>query len=392
MALDERRSVNPTFDPFTINPFAEALAAHTNSGAQGPRGLRRRTSGSGTDHNLPTLDTHPRYRKHTYASSEGNIDHLHPLRTAGLTTGFNVESITRPHLSRIVNVGTLVDAPPVESDVLTELRAEEKDVLVHKVCYASPPSNAVHSTHVSQISPGDSLAGVSLKYGIPMADLRRTNQLWASDSIHLRTVLYVPIDQATRVRKLPTDSNLVSVSLYEDFIHQPEASSDFLNASESQSTTRLFNTGTIQRVPTSQLSFFPPSSTNKIIPEVGPIPQARQDPLFAYANQPRPSSYPSQSLTSLLTALPIAASTRDTIISRLSFESVSSSYSDRENEGVHEDLELDDVVKYTTQPHNHIFDERQATHTIYEDMATPKASHRSSRFGEFKKTSTIPTI
>jgi hypothetical protein len=76
-------------------------------------------------------------RSHTepYITSHGGSGHLHPLRSAGMRAGPNDAGITRPHLSRIVNVGTLVDAPPVEPDSNCESTpaTEEKDVLVHEV-------------------------------------------------------------------------------------------------------------------------------------------------------------------------------------------------------------------------------------------------------------------
>lgn len=43
------------------------------------------------------------------------------------------------------------------------------------------------------ILPTDSLAGVALKYGITVAQLRKCNKMWASDTIHLRKVLYIPV-------------------------------------------------------------------------------------------------------------------------------------------------------------------------------------------------------
>lgn len=44
-----------------------------------------------------------------------------------------------------------------------------------------------------QVSRSDSLPGIALKYGISLADLRKANQLWASDPVQLRQVLYIPI-------------------------------------------------------------------------------------------------------------------------------------------------------------------------------------------------------
>jgi hypothetical protein len=83
---------------------------------------------------------HIRSRAEVYTSrnpSNPSGGNLHPLRSSGLTTGSGDPGITRPHLSRIVKVGTLVDAPPIQSDDTNDsssLSVEEKDVLVHEVC------------------------------------------------------------------------------------------------------------------------------------------------------------------------------------------------------------------------------------------------------------------
>ena len=37
------------------------------------------------------------------------------------------------------------------------------------------------------------LAGVTLNYGVTVAQIRKCNKMWASDSIHLRNVLYIPL-------------------------------------------------------------------------------------------------------------------------------------------------------------------------------------------------------
>ena len=80
------------------------------------------------------------------------------------------------------------------------------------------------------------------------------------------------------------------------------------------------------------------------------------------------------SLSSILTALPIAASTRDEIITRLSFDSVSSSLSDRSRVNSDEEVghELDDVAKSSrlAQLDTGIGNADELS------MPTPKAIHR----------------
>ena len=92
-----------------------------------------------------------------------------------------------------------------------------------------------------QVTPKDSLPGVSLRYGIPLAELRRVNQLWTSDSIHLRDVLYIPLHKASRPQPNST--------LPEDAASQDAGAL----------SSNIPSQATIQRIPMSQLSFFPPS-------------------------------------------------------------------------------------------------------------------------------------
>lgn len=179
-----------------------------------------------------------------------------------------------------------------------------------------------------QVTAQDSLAGVSLRYGISVAELRRANSLWSSDSIHLRKVIYIPLDKTSRAKELVPTPLLIST----DNGEQP-----------SPSPTRTDNAApiSIRRIPASQLSFFPPhTKPHQSDPPPSLPSEPKQSRHVRYATAPGTSSGTgsSPSLTSLLAALPIQPSTRDTIIARLSYESTSSSYSDRD-----EGHELDDV-------------------------------------------------
>ncbi|OWA52397.1 hypothetical protein BV898_16853 [Hypsibius exemplaris] len=49
----------------------------------------------------------------------------------------------------------------------------------------------MYLTH--QICSSDTLQGIALKYGVTMEHLRRVNKLWASDTMHLRKILLIPI-------------------------------------------------------------------------------------------------------------------------------------------------------------------------------------------------------
>lgn len=107
----------------------------------------------------------------------------------------------------------------------------------------------------------DSLAGVALKYGVSLPDLRRWNQLWPSDPIHLRKALYIPLDKARHgnqfriifadaheraVESEPASIPSGGTAIPEDGHAPPEDTREPL---------------TVVRVPVTQLSFFPPPST-----------------------------------------------------------------------------------------------------------------------------------
>jgi len=236
----------------------------------------------------------------------------------------------------------------------------------------------------SQVAPKDSLAGISLKYGISLANLRRANQLWATDSIHLRDVLYIPTEQASRAREFMPESQLIAITSESQEPGastrvQPIYNSPFTEESvEPSSTSPLIP---IRRVLSSQLSFFPPSSNKNLESSLNghfwdastqPYPSdSHKSPVGS--NSRYISSPASNSLNTILTALPIAASTRNEIITRLSFDSGSSSFSDRSPTNSDEDIghELDDVAKYKS---SHV------AKTVYKDvdemsMPTSKASH-----------------
>ncbi len=103
-----------------------------------------------------------------------------------------------------------------------------------------------------------------MKYGINLAELRRANQLWTSDSIHLRRVLYIPVDKTRHAKQLRT--TLIELTL------NPSSTSSSIHSDATVFDTNIrrpttidhelpdIGKLTIRRVPASQLSFFPPSN------------------------------------------------------------------------------------------------------------------------------------
>jgi LysM repeat protein len=311
---------------------------------------------------------------------------LHPLKSALARqndTALYDLGVTRPHLSRIINARTLINdnLPELDSSTIKTPSAsdEETEVIVHKASFIKPSSSlffVADPIQCPQVTSKDSLAGVSLRYGISLANLRKANQLWATDSIHIRDVLYIPIEQAFRAREFIPESQITSTS------ESPE-SGTFIQAqpihNSSLTEERVESSAAhplipVCKMPSSKLTFFPPSSNkdfesklNGPFQDVGTslhLSESHKSP--ARSNSRYIPSPASNSLSSILTAFPIGASTRDEIITRLSFDSVSSSSSDRSRTNSDEDIghELDDVTK----------------HTSCEDvdemlMSTPKALH-----------------
>ncbi|PBK73597.1 hypothetical protein ARMSODRAFT_1015138 [Armillaria solidipes] len=340
----------------TFNPFAEddpsLLTSSIDGNSVSPDAESRRPTlrrGSGSDYttastsgSTSSIFTDGKQSGHVRSQTEVPAT-LHPLRYN--TPGPSDANVTRPTLTRRVNVGSLVDVSDNSSrEDVVESEVEEPDQMV---------------VLVHEVSAKDSLAGVSLKYGISLADLRRSNHLWTSDSIHLRKVLYIPLDKCSRPQDLITSGEPSDISLM-------SAASDATGSNGYRPDLSTLNRHTtanghdpnpkhhtiagrspslkLRRVPVSQLSFFPPSASKPNSPI-----RLTKPPSTLIPSRPsihtRYTSSPPNSLGTLLTALPIPASTRDTIIARLSLDSsTSSSYSDREREAEDgERLELDDV-------------------------------------------------
>lgn len=214
------------------------------------------------------------------------------------------------------------------------------------------------------------MAGVALKYGISLADLRRANQLWATDSIHLREVLYIPIEslQNSKQYKVALAESDANASLSRE--ESPESPSTPIP--DDEVGTGVGGNLTLRRVPASQLSFFPrPTtsasasnpdvvSTSRTLPKtfqstsrrpdlstvfppshLSTIPPSSLLPSLFQPSLAHASFLPTRShLSSLFNALPLAPSTRDTIISRLSLDSVTSTPTQSSDD---QELELDNV-------------------------------------------------
>ncbi|KIO28055.1 hypothetical protein M407DRAFT_243155 [Tulasnella calospora MUT 4182] len=207
-----------------------------------------------------------------------------------------------------------------------------------------------------EVQPTDSLAGVALKYGVQIADIRKANKLWASDTIHLRKTLYIPVDvvpdrggvlasvqeeeslNAGRVAGASENrqpSSEIQTGWTEDKTsrHPRDASSGSGSGGGTPSRSlerRTLAVATIRRVPASELSFFPPPSGNPQrdpsapkfelgLGSMFPVSAMENDSTFAFPQLPSAFSSSLRGLPSLFnTSLP----TLPTISSpRISFSS-----------------------------------------------------------------------
>lgn len=282
----------------------------------------------------------------------------HPLKSAAMRTAEFLDGITRPYLSRLVQSSSInndlfgvAESEPVST--LPRIQEPTTEVLVHEV------------------SPSDSLAGVSLKYGIDLIELRRANQLWANDSIHLRKTLLIPLHRAINAREyIVRDS--------------AEDNADLVNlsgdTSDANSPIPPPTPGTnVRRVPISQLSGFPPSSNSyRTTPLSGSPSTTSHTSPSTSPTKPgsltRNNTLNNHSLSSLLNALPIAASTRDEITSRLSLDSATSSQSDRRASSEDSGHEMRNVQTSPKRPQSSR--QHQSSYLLSSDSQTPRASHK----------------
>ncbi|KAI0824489.1 hypothetical protein BC628DRAFT_1419932 [Trametes gibbosa] len=182
----------------------------------------------------------------------------HPLRAPGLasSSALTLDHHTRPSMRKILTLhdahdGRREGTGSGEEGTQQSSASQDREMLV-----------IVH-----QVLPTDSLAGVALKYGISLAELRRTNQLWASDTVHLRNSLYIPVDKARHVRHLKTA--LVDSDAQPDHPDATPSGPGPPQDGKPRPGPSGAETYTLRRVPASQLSYFPPPTNPPDPPRSG---------------------------------------------------------------------------------------------------------------------------
>ncbi|VTJ80428.1 lysM and putative peptidoglycan-binding domain-containing protein 1 [Marmota monax] len=79
--------------------------------------------------------------------------------------------------------------PPLGgSGLLQGSRARSYGSLVQSACSPVRERRLEH-----RLEPGDTLAGLALRYGVTMEQIKRANRLYTNDSIFLKKTLYIPI-------------------------------------------------------------------------------------------------------------------------------------------------------------------------------------------------------
>ncbi|KAK1921973.1 hypothetical protein DB88DRAFT_376069 [Papiliotrema laurentii] len=123
---------------------------------------------------------------------------IHPLSVA---TGGNelddtddaASDVSRPTLRRLTSQTERQVAESSRSGAGSQSEGSARGSLDMLTMSQKEPSAEVEVL-VHHVKPTESLAGIALLYGIDLPTLRKINKLWASDSVHLRTHLYVPIE------------------------------------------------------------------------------------------------------------------------------------------------------------------------------------------------------
>ncbi|CAG7819896.1 unnamed protein product [Allacma fusca] len=63
------------------------------------------------------------------------------------------------------------------------------------------------NTVVYNVQKGDTMQGIAVKFGITTEQIRRTNQMWTSDSLFLRDKLLIPVSQDQTKSSLASNSD-----------------------------------------------------------------------------------------------------------------------------------------------------------------------------------------
>ncbi|KAF9519202.1 carbohydrate-binding module family 50 protein [Hydnum rufescens UP504] len=207
-------------------------------------------------------------------------------------------TITRPNLRRQLHTGSTSDVLSVNPTYPGPTRKRSHSETTSPIAFFSDDWTSTPGSSGSQsgpeiqpstntrevlVSPTDSLAGVALKYGIKVAALRKANKLWTSDTIHLRKVLYIPVEWQPSLKKsfTPSDGDMPSNHTSDNTTKWAAPTGSTSKPSSSTPST----VSVVRRIPVSELSFFPPGTS---LPEaVSPPPPSAFPSFDSHASRPR---------------------------------------------------------------------------------------------------------
>ncbi|KAG8214273.1 hypothetical protein J3R82DRAFT_11088 [Butyriboletus roseoflavus] len=152
----------------------------------------------------------------------------HPLRSPSVSPARRCNMPSIPSVTVIDSEGEMQPrlTSLLSSDGLSvEVAAEEDRTAASEV----PCSGS--DTIIHPVGSNDSFAGVALRYGVSIAALRRANQLWPSDPIHLRTELFIPHGDTLRASNKPTRSPSTDTAIRSTVEPSLNLSPDFVASS-----------------------------------------------------------------------------------------------------------------------------------------------------------------
>ena len=199
------------------NPWEDSDDIHTLHASYTP-GLSHRTASPSSEPALNGQITFEHELQRDQESSESSdISDLSSSQAGGSqTTASTTSSSAAPRSRNIPSTKTSAEVDALARAAAVELldaprptrhaRAHTTDISFESDLHplSQPPSphsspalsrapSPVDRTHT--VMPGDSIAGLALRYRVSAAALRRANGLWTNDSIHLRKILIIPVDE-----------------------------------------------------------------------------------------------------------------------------------------------------------------------------------------------------
>lgn len=189
-----------------------------------------------------------------------------------------------------------------------------------------------------------------MKYGISLAELRRANQLWSTDTIHFRKILYIPLHAADKqYAELLLEVCSFRIRPFQSLTNAQKRTSNEEGPSRSTPSHH------VKRIPSSQLAFFPPGSkapSSKSTNSLETIRATNTDNVDP--SRPFFPTISSRGISAFLNSIPIPSS--EGLISRLSLDSdgtrANSSRSDVSSDQEHELQPIKPkVVSPNSSPH-----------------------------------------